>query len=69
MIYGYLRKISKSQYKTGYSRFFLLHRPPWMDLNNLYFFDANKIGEDKKPSKHLVLSDVNEVKCFDSASA
>jgi len=24
MIYGYLRKISKSQYKTGYSRFFLL---------------------------------------------
>ena len=29
----------------------------------------NKIGEDKKPSKHLVLSDVNEVKCFDSASA
>ena len=49
--------------------FFLLHRPPWMDLNNLYFFDANKIGEDKKPSKHLVISDVNEVKCFDSASA
>ncbi|KAL4438805.1 hypothetical protein ABPG74_013478 [Tetrahymena malaccensis] len=87
MIYGYLRKQSKSNNKSGYMRFFLLisskplylnkgytderiltnsDLPPWMDIDKLYYFDSNKISENKKTSKELSMQDILEVKQFDS---
>lgn len=36
-----------------------------MDLNRLYFFDAQKIMDGKKPSKEVNMENVIEVKSFD----
>lgn len=37
-----------------------------MDLDKIYFFDAQKIGDGKKPSKDVNMQKVIEVKQFDS---
>lgn len=40
-----------------------------MDLNKLYFFDAQKIMDGKKPSKDVNMENVIEVKPFDGQDA